>query len=230
MALICARGGSKGVPGKNIKLLGDKPLIAWSIESALACSYIDRLIVSTDSKEIAAAAEKYNAEIPFMRPSELATDNSPEWLSWQHALKEMEAVENYIPDYMIVLPPTSPFRSVEDIEKGIKKIHEGKGDIVISIAEAGRNPYFNMVEIDERGFANLCKYPETPISRRQDAPKVYDITTVMYIASRNYILKAGKTFDGNVMTVDIPLSRALDIDTINDFMFAEFLIERNMAV
>ena len=130
MALICARGGSKGVPGKNIRE-SIKPLIAWSIEQALRCSFSDRVVVSTDSEKIARIAIKHLAHVPFIRPRELAMDDSPEWAVWQHALREMDASENFRPDYVVVLPPTSPFRSTGDIANGLEKLRDADTDIVI---------------------------------------------------------------------------------------------------
>ena len=119
VAFIFARGGSKGLPGKNIRLLDGKPLIAWSIEHALAVKLIDRVIVSTDSDEIAAVAIEYGAEVPFMRPPELACDNSPEWFAWQHALDFLRANEGDMPNMFVSVPATAPLRSPDDIEKCI---------------------------------------------------------------------------------------------------------------
>ena len=115
IAFIFARGGSKGLPNKNIKILNGKPLIAWSIEHAKKINRIDRVIVSTDSEEIAKIAREFGAEVPFMRPLELATDESPEWLSWQHGLKYLKSIDGCLPDLMLSIPATAPLRDVEDI-------------------------------------------------------------------------------------------------------------------
>ena len=229
LGLICARGGSKGVPKKNIRPLGGRPLIGWSIESAKTCDLIDRIVVSTDDEEIARVAEHYGANVPFIRPEELARDNSPEWFVWQHALRKLGRLDNFRPDYLIVLPPTAPFRSHDDIRKSLEVIRERDVDIVISVTEANRNPYFNMVELDSNGFANLVNSPEGKVVRRQDAPEVFDMTTVLYTARTEFILKANGIFEGNVRAIMIPQNRALDIDTEMDFKFAEFLISEGLV-
>jgi CMP-N-acetylneuraminic acid synthetase len=229
LALICARGGSKGVHKKNIRSLGGKPLVGWSIDIAKRCGAIDRIVVSTDDDEIAEIASSLGAEVPFMRPSGLAQDHSPEWLVWQHALREMENIGGFRADYLVVLPPTSPFRSTDDISKSISLIHKDVADIVISVTASGRNPYFNMVELDGSGFASLSKAQGKRITRRQDAPKVYDITTVLYAAKTPYVKSASGVFDGKVQVVEIPEIRALDIDTELDLKFAEFLLKEGLA-
>ena len=229
LGLICARGGSKGVPRKNIRALGEKPLIGWSIASARACDLIDRIVISTDDQEIARVAEYYAAEVPFMRPAELARDDSPEWSVWQHTLRKLEALDNFRADYLIVLPPTSPFRSNDDIKKSLELISKGDADIVISVTESARNPYFNMVELDSQNFAHLAKTPEKKVIRRQDVPEVYDMTTVLYTARTDFVLRANSVFDGKAKAIMIPQIRALDIDTEIDLKFAEFLISEGLV-
>jgi len=223
LGLVCARGGSKGVPRKNLRKLGGRPLVAWSIASARTCPLIDRVILSTDDAEIAETAKAFGAEVPFLRPADLARDDSPEWLVWRHALSEMERC-GFAADYLVVLPPTSPFRDVPDVEESLRQLHATGADIVISVTDASRNPYFNMVELDARGEARLCKRPTGGVVRRQDAPKVYDITTVVYSTRADFVLRAGGTWEGTVQAVHIPALRALDIDTEMDLRFAEFLL------
>ena len=212
LGLICARGGSKGVPKKNIKYLGGKPLLCWSIETAKRCNFIDRVVVSTDDQNIANIAKEHGADVPFIRPFELAMDNSPEWLVWQHALKKLNELYCFEPDYLTVLPPTSPFRSHEDVRKSMELIIEEDVDIIISVTDSSRNPYFNMVELDSYGFAHLSKIPEQRVSRRQDAPQVFDMTTVLYTGRTDFVLNADGVFDGRVSVLKIPEIRALDID------------------
>ncbi|MCB0037772.1 MAG: acylneuraminate cytidylyltransferase family protein [Anaerolineales bacterium] len=223
VAAIFARGGSKGVPRKNIKMLGDKPLIAYSIEVALSVEAIDRVVVSTDDEEIAAVARKYGAEVPFMRPTELAQDNSPEWLSWQHLIEALQ--QEHPIDILVSVPATSPFRNRNDVEKCIQALvaHEDT-DVVITVTEAHRNPYFNMVTLDPGGRANLVMQGKETIARRQDAPEVYDMTTVAYAANVPFIMEANSVFDGRMRAVIVPPERALDIDTSLDFAFAEFIL------
>jgi N-acylneuraminate cytidylyltransferase len=224
LGLVCARGGSKGVPRKNLRKLGGRPLVAWSIASARACPLIDRVILSTEDAEIAETAKAFGADVPFLRPAELARDDSPEWLVWRHALNEMERRCGFAADYLVVLPPTSPFRDVPDVEASLRRLHATGADIVISVTDASRNPYFNMVELEATGEARLCKGTASGVVRRQDAPKVYDITTVVYSTRADFVQRAGGTWEGTVQTVHIPAARALDIDTEMDLRFAEFLL------
>lgn len=221
IAFIFARGGSKGVPGKNIKLLDGKPLIAHSIELALCCANIETVIVSTDDAAIAAVGREYGAEVPFMRPPELATDSAPEWLAWRHAIEWVQKDRGHF-DVFVSLPATSPFRDVCDVESCMRSLTEDPAaDIAITVKDADRSPYFNMVVLDPAGYAGLVIKPEGNISRRQDAPPVYDITTVAYAARPSFVLRANGIFEGNIRTVRVPAERALDIDTPYDFMLAQ---------
>ena len=224
-AFIFARGGSKGLPGKNIKLLAGKPLIAWSIQLALAVSRIGRVIVSTDSEEIADVAREYGAEVPFMRPTELAQDNSPEWLAWRHALDFLLNTEGVLPKAMISLPTTSPLRNIEDIENCLDVYVRDQTDVVITVSEARRSPFFNMVTLDKDGGASLVVSSDKHFIRRQDLPNVYDITTVAYVVRPEFVLSQQGLFSGRVSAVIIPPERAVDIDTPLDFMWAECLIK-----
>lgn len=224
VAVIFARGGSKGLPGKNIRLLGGKPLIAWSIEHALAVKRIQRVIVSTDSEEIAAVALKYGAEVPFMRPAELARDDSPEWLAWRHTLNFLFETTGVLPDAMVSVPTTAPLRLPVDIEKCLDEYEKGIADIVVTVTDAHRSPYFNMVKINCDGTASLVIQPNSGVTRRQDAPTVYDMTTVCYVANPRFVLKHAGAFEGKVSAIHIPTARAIDIDTLLDFQIAEGLI------
>ena len=225
VGFIFARGGSKGVPRKNIRPLAGKPLIAYAIETAFASELIDRVIVSTDDEEIAKVAQGYGAEVPFMRPQELACDDSPEWLAWQHAVRTLEATENGPKmDVFVCIPPTSPLRAVEDVDACIQTLLESDADLVITVKPAERNPYYNMVVLDGEGYARLVIPSDQPIHQRQAAPSVYDITTVAYAARPEFVLNANSMFEGKVKAVVVPAERALDIDTQLDFKFAEFLL------
>lgn len=224
IAFIFARGGSKGVPGKNIKKLGNKPLIAWSIEQAKAVKKINRVIVSTDSIEIAKVAIQYGAEVPFLRPAELAQDDSPEWSAWRHALTYLLENEGKLPEIMVSVPTTAPLRATEDIENCINHYISGKFDIVLAVTEANRSPYFNMVSIAENGQAKLVIENSGKYTRRQDVPEVFDITTVAYVVNPNFVLSNSSIFDGTVGVVHVPKERSLDIDTAYEFRIAECLI------
>jgi CMP-N-acetylneuraminic acid synthetase len=228
LALIPARGGSKGVPRKNIRLLAGKPLIVYSIETALASSKIDRVVVSTDDPEIAEVAKQHGAEVPFMRPQELASDDSPEWLTWQHAVRSLQAAGDDI-ELMVCISPTSPLRAVEDVDACIELLLEGEADLVCTVKTAQRNPYFNMVVLDQQGYARLAISPTGAIHRRQDAPDVFDMTTVAYAMMPDFLLRATSIFQGNVKSVLVPDERALDIDSELDFKFAEFLLSQRVA-
>jgi N-acylneuraminate cytidylyltransferase len=223
VAFIFARGGSKGVPGKNIRLLAGKPLIAYAIETAQQSKYVDKVIVSTDSEDIAQVAKTYGAEVPFMRPEELAKDASPEWLAWQHALEYLENNEQ-LPDIFLSVPATSPMRLAQDLDECVEKLVKEGFDLVITASEAQRSPYFNMIRLTEQGEAQLALKPETPITRRQDAPQFYDVATVAYAAESRFIQRNTGLFDGKVGCVILPTERTLDIDTEFDFKLAEVLL------
>ena len=224
VAIIFARGGSKGLPGKNIRPLAGKPLIAWSIEQARSVSRIDRVIVSTDSDEIAAVALQYGAEVPFIRPKELAQDNSPEWLAWRHALTYLSETMGNMPNIMVSVPPTAPLRLSVDIENCLDAFEKGGIDIVISVTDAHRSPYFNMVKTKKDGTVELVNPPRSVVARRQDVPLVYDITTVCYVAKPTFVMTHNTIFEGQVKAVHVPIERAIDIDTLLDFHIAESLL------
>jgi N-acylneuraminate cytidylyltransferase len=225
VAFIFARGGSKGLPGKNIRSLGGKPLIAWSIEQALAVKKIDRIIVSTDSEEIAAVSREYGADVPFIRPAELAKDDSPEWMAWRHALNYVFESTGALPEVMVSVPTTAPLRLSVDIENCINEYQKGDSDVVITVTEAHRSPYFNMVKTHEDGTVGLVNPPTSNIVRRQDAPVVYDMATVCYVVNPNFVMTHQAIFEGRVKAVQVPKERSIDIDTLFDFELAEYLFK-----
>lgn len=222
-AFIFARGGSKGLPGKNVRLLGGKPLIAWSIEHALAVKRIGRVIVSTDSEKIAAVAREYGAEVPFVRPAELARDDSPEWLAWRHALNYLLDSDGALPEAMVSAPATAPLRLPLDIENCLDEYEKGDADMVITVTDAHRSPYFNMVKANADGTVGLVIPPQSAIARRQDAPAVYDMATVAYVVRPEFVMTHNATFEGRVRAVHVPTERSIDIDTLLDFQIAECL-------
>ncbi len=224
VAFIFARGGSKGLPGKNIRPLGGKPLIAWSIEHALSVKRVERVIVSTDSEEIAAVARDFGAEVPFMRPSELAQDTSPEWLAWRHALNYLRESTGVLPEVMVSVPTTAPLRLTVDIENCLDEYEKGNVDMVITVTEAHRSPYFNMVKTKADGTVGLVNPPQSAIAHRQDVPLVYDMATVCYVANPEFVMTHNATFEGKVKAVHVPTERAIDIDTLLDFQIAESLL------
>jgi CMP-N-acetylneuraminic acid synthetase len=166
--------------------------------------------------------------VPFIRPAKLASDTSPEWLSWQHALNYLKKTEHSLPDVMLILPATAPLRLPEDIKQCLDIFEQEKVDVVITVTEAHRNPYFNMVSKQEDGSFNLVISPANNISRRQAAPVVYDMTTVAYVVNPQFVLRESSIFAGRVKAVSVPVERAIDIDTKLDFDIAEWLLARNV--
>jgi CMP-N-acetylneuraminic acid synthetase len=224
VAFIFARSGSKGLVNKNIKLLSGKPLIAYSIEQAISTQRIERVIVSTDSYEIAQIALKFGAEVPFMRPLDLAGDESPEWLSWRHGLKFLLTSTGSLPQTMISLPPTAPLRKIEDIDNCLNEFEKNDSDVVITVTDAHRNPFFNMVKNNKDGSVSLVNNMKTKIFHRQDAPILYDVTTLCYVARPEFVMNNNSIFEGRVKSVYIPIERSIDIDSLLDFQVAEFLM------
>lgn len=226
-AFIFARGGSKGLPRKNIKLLAGKPLIVYSIDTAKNISAIDKIFVSTDDAEIAAVAKAAGA-IVINRPDELAGDTSSEWLAWRHAIGW---VRDHYGEFsgFVSLPATSPLRSEADIELAIQRKADMSADICISITPANRSPFFNMVKIGPEGLVELVNKPDKALIRRQDAPAVYDITTVVYATSPEFVMHNNGLFDGKVTYIEVPKERAVDIDDIYDFKLAEAILSIHEA-
>jgi N-acylneuraminate cytidylyltransferase len=222
-AFIFARGGSKGIPGKNLRELGGQPLIVHSIKMAQRLDCIDRIFVSTDSDDIAAVARSHNVEV-IGRPSELATDTAPEWEAWQHSISHVQNSLDAQFDVFLSLPCTSPLRAPADIERCISAL-SGDVDVVISMTPSARSPYFNMVVHDDTGHLRLV-VGSSGFKRRQDVPVVFDVTTVAYVSRPDFILNNNSLFDGKVTGVSIPRERAIDIDDEFDFLIAETLIKQ----
>ena len=227
LGVVTARAGSKGIPGKNTKLLAGKPLIAYTIEAALASGVFDRLILTTDDECAARIARDLGCEVPFMRPAELAADDAPEWLAWRHAVRTLDATGGRRKvDVLVAVPTTSPLRVARDVDACVETLLESDADVVITVTPAARSPYYNMVVLDE-GYARPVIHPSGPLHRRQDAPRVFDMTTVAYAARAGYVVSAEGLFDGKVRAVMVPRERALDIDTELDLEIAEFLAHRS---
>lgn len=223
--VIGARGGSKGLTGKNSRPLLGKPLIAWSIEHAIECQEITRVIVSTDSDDIADVARSYGAEVPFMRPAALANDTAAKWSVWQHAL---ESCDRHYPDpidLFVDLDCTSPLRDVEDISKAIAQFRASDVDAVFSVCDARKNPYFNMLETVD-GYLRICKSLPHAVVRRQDAPKVYEHVASIYVLSPAYLRSGTGLLSGRTQGYDIGASKSLDIDSQFDFELIEFLMRK----
>ncbi len=223
VGLVCARAGSKGLPRKNILPLAGEPLIVRTIRQALSVSALDRLIVSTDAEEIARIARAAGASVPFLRPAELAQDDSPEWLVWRHALRYLKELDGGFPDALLVVPTTAPLRSVDDLHSCLNEFERSAADIVVTVTDAHRNPYFNMVKIEADGTVAPVIPFGAPLARRQDAPLVYDLTTVAYVAKPEFVMTRNGIFEGRVRHVHVAAERAVDVDTALDLRIAEFL-------
>jgi CMP-N-acetylneuraminic acid synthetase len=219
-AFIFARGGSKGLPGKNIKLLGGIPLLAHGIRLAQTMAQVERVFVSTDDTQIAAVAAEFGAGI-IERPASLATDDASEWMAWQHAINHVRSLGLDF-DVFLSLPATSPLRNAQDVSNCLDALQQDT-DVVITVTPSARSPYFNMVSTDAEGMARVV-LGSAEFKRRQDVPPVYDITTVAYVARPDFILSHERLFEGRVRPVVVPKERAVDIDDVYDFKLAQALL------
>ena len=225
IAIICARGGSKGVPGKNIRPLLGKPLIAHTIAQAL--KIFEHVIVSTDSLEIATIAKEYGAEVPFLRPQKLATNESSKFPVIRHTLLEYEKISGKYFDIVVDLDPTSPLRSLDDIRNCINLLIDKHASNVITAMPARRSPYFNLIEKYEDGKIDLSKPLSSPITHRQNSPKCYDMNASIYVWTRESILNNNTVFLEKTELYVMPEERSIDIDSELDFQFVEFLFKNN---
>lgn len=234
MTILCvigARGGSQGLPEKNIKPILAKPLIAWSIEQALATPEIDRVIVSTDSEKIATVAKDEGAEVPFLRPEELAGPSIGKFQVWQHALKFCEHSFDEQYEAYVDLDCTNPLRDVSDISKAINQFRSGKFrevDAVFSVCEARKNPYFNIVEPDDDGFMRMSKTKGETVLARQSAPPVFEHVASVYVLDPTFIRRANHLLDGQAEGYDIGQEKCFDIDSELDFKIVEMLMREKM--
>ena len=221
VVFIFARSGSKGLKNKNIKLFDGKPLIYWTIRQAKKLPNIDEIILSTNCKKIANIGTKYGAKVYFLRPKNLALDNSPEWYSWKHAVNFLKKKLNKDLNKIVILPVTSPCRKVVDIKKCIKLYDRGKYDITMVVSKSNHHPSFNMVKKNQNKIKLIL--PQKKVKRRQEVKNVYNLTTVAIVTNPKIIIGKKYIFDTNVGAVEIPYSRAIDIDTIDDFNYCEYL-------
>lgn len=227
---ICARGGSKGVKGKNIRLLNGKPLIYYTIKQALEWGKASHVIVSTDSKEIADIAKGLGAEVPFMRPKNLATDTSPTLPVLTHALLESEKIFKTKFNVVVDLPVTAPIRSTKDLDNSYKLFKKKNPKNLVTVTPSHRNPYFNMLEVEKNGRVRYSK--DGNFTRRQDAPEVYDMNNSIYIYRSDYLrdekASLDKISDDTIAYVMDPIT-AIDIDTETDFKVLESLIKNSLV-
>ena len=230
---ICARGGSRGVPGKNVRLLNGKPLIAYTLEQARCWNRPKDIIISTDSEQIAEVVRSLGFEVPFLRPEELARDETPKIPVIRHALIQAEAIYRKKYDLVVDLDVTAPLRESGDLENCYLKFCRTKSLTLFSVVEAHRNPYFNMVEVSADGYVQLCKSLSNGVYGRQAAPKVFDMNASIYFYDRNYLLDETVTspISSKSTVYEMNSESAYDIDREMDFRFLEFLVrERQVRV
>lgn len=223
IATICARGGSKGLPGKNSRPFAGRPLIAHTIEQALACPGVDGVYVSTDDEGIADAARRAGATVPYLRPAELATDQAGKLPVIEHLVAHLEAQGERIAR-IVDLQPTSPLRESADIAAALRERPEA--DLVFSVSEAADNPYFNLVEPGTDGWMHLSKGEGT--ARRQDVPPVYALNGSIYVWQRAALARAAVhgMWSVKAAVYVMPRWKSVDIDTLEDFEYAQWLHER----
>ena len=226
VAAICARGGSKGVPRKNLRLVDGKPLIAHAIDHARESGIFDRIVASTDDEEMASVARRFGAEVPFLRPPELARDDSNKWHVFRHLVTEIEARERRRVDVIADLDTGAALRTAADIRACVQRLHEADAEVCVTAYEADHNPYYNMVELTRSGLARVCNPLSPPVVNRQAAPTVYNLSPSIF-AIRRDALWAHEHWSECRMTLSIvPRERAVDIDTEFDFNLVEFLLRR----
>ena len=226
--LIPARGGSKGIPFKNIKPLAGKPLIAWTIETALACPELNRVVVSTDDEKIAEVARQYNAYVPFLRPSELAQDDTPDFPVYNHFLSWLDEHEKYYPDMVVWLRPTTPLRTVHDIEAAIQLLIDSDLDFVRSVSSAEHHPYW-MKRLDGGLLTPFIDViDEGKYYRRQLLPPAYRLNGAVDVIRCSSAAKNRQLYKGRVGGYVMPLERGIDLDSELDFTLAELLLQRRV--
>lgn len=223
---ICARGGSKGVKGKNVRLLLGKPLIAYSIEQARASGLFDALAVSSDSDIILGVAGEWGADYLIKRPDELATDQAAKLPVIKHCVAEVERQRGSRFDTLVDLDATSPLRSVADIAGAVALLEDTRASNVITAAPARRSPYFNLVEVNDRGIAELSKPLKAAVVRRQDAPKCYDMNASIYVWTHDGLFQNDTVFTHDTRLYVMPEERSIDIDSELDFEFVEYIMSR----
>lgn len=226
IGVIPARGGSKSIPRKNIKILQGKPLVAYTIEEAKKSKYLTHLVVSTEDEEIKNISLKYGAEVPFLRPKELATDDALAIPTVQHTVITIEKIKNINYDYVIMLQPTTPLRETEDIDKALAMLIEADADGIISVVDVDNWHPMKMKKFDENSY--LIDYQTPPVENppRQILPKVYMVNGAIYAAKRDVFMEKN-TFKGEkCLGYIMPTERSVNIDTEIDFLIAEYYLKK----
>jgi N-acylneuraminate cytidylyltransferase/CMP-N,N'-diacetyllegionaminic acid synthase len=226
LALIPARGGSKGVTRKNLVPLHGKPLIAWTIDAALRSRFISRVVVTTDDREIGETAMAQGAEVPFYRPRDLSRDMTLTMPVVLHAIQWVEQKEMYQPDFVMLLQPTSPLRTYEDIDASIELLWEKKAESIVSVGPAPHPPCL-LRRIDASGRLREAVPAFGSLERRQDTEPYYMLNGAIYLARRDQLIHDQSWYGENTIAYVMPESRSLDIDTDDDFHIATHLMEVN---
>jgi CMP-N,N'-diacetyllegionaminic acid synthase len=226
LCTICARGGSKGVVNKNLRIVKGRPILAFTIEQAKKSGLFSLVAVSSDSDEILNAARNAGADLVIKRPDHLATDTAAKLPVIQHAVAEAEKHAQVHYDVFVDLDCTSPLRSIEDIRGAVQLLESSDAENVITGASARRSPYFNLVEADQNGYVSISKKPIQPIIRRQDAPKCYDMNASIYAWKRAALLNASGIFLPKTKLFEMPEERSLDIDSELDFQMVSMLLNQ----
>ncbi len=226
LCTICARGGSEGVKGKNIRSLLGKPLIAYSIEQARKSEIFNAVAVSSDSDEILTVAENAGVDYLIRRPSELAQSTSPKLPVIRHCVQEVERIANDRYDVIVDLDATSPLRVKEDIINAVKLLEEKNVSNVITGAPARRSPYFNLVEVNEKGIVHLSKSLPSSVTRRQDSPKCFDMNASIYVWKHDVLFNKTTLFNEDTLLYEMPEDRSIDIDSELDFDFVTFIMKK----
>lgn len=223
LCLVTARGGSKTIPQKNITSLAGKPLIAWTIETALQSTMLRRVVVSTDDEKIAEVARQWGAEVPFVRPLSLALDDAPHIPVLLHAIQWIESHEDAKFKYVLLLQPTSPLRSKDDIDKAMELALEKNADSVVSVCQALSHPYLTKRITGDGRLEDFAPRPQGYL-RRQALPDVYMVNGAIYVVRRETLINQHTFYTENTYAYVMPQERSLDIDTPWDLYLAELIL------
>ncbi len=226
IAIVPARGGSKGLPGKNTREICGRPLLAWSVRAGLKSRYVDEVIVSTDSEDIAQVALKAGAKVPFLRPSELAQDTSTSFDVIAHALDHYKKLGTQF-SYITLLEPTSPMTTSEDVDQALEKLvrHKSATSIVGVCKTESQNPAF-LVKISETGLISGYQQTDMPVLRRQDIPDVYFFEGSLYISEIPFLLERKSFYHHRTLACKFPKWKSFEIDDIDDFTIVEALMKQ----
>lgn len=224
LALIPARGGSKGIPGKNLAPAGGRPLLAWTLDAARNSQFLDRTLVSTDDPAIAAAARELGGEVPFLRPAEISGDDASPLLAIEHALAWLEREQGWRPDYIMLLQPTSPLRLTADIDAACRLAIEKNADGVVSVTEASPHPYLTRTVGKDGRLGDFLKLPGG-YPRRQEFPAVHALNGAIYLGRREILVTRGTFYTDRTYAYVMPAERSLDIDTPWDLHLADLLLQ-----